>query len=168
MRPVTKVDGVIVRRAVRAVGVTAVNLTERAARDGDRVVVAVLLLSRRITRSRRMTAVHCVIVSMDGNRVVVRCIARLGNAAIHHCSIDKGLRYTREAITRVRDRFLVHRNADVDLTLPICTQAGFYRTVGVGAAKVDAGSVLQQGNVVSAAAHRQRVPVDLGLVHAVA
>ena len=115
-----------------------------------------------------MTAVHCIIVSMDGNRVVVRCVARLGNAAVYRCSIDKGLRCPREPETRVGDRFLVRRNADVDLTLPICAQAGLYRTVGVGAAKVDAGSVLQQGNVVSAAAHCQRVPVDLGLVRTVA
>ena len=168
MRPVTKVDGVIVRRTVCTVGVTAVHLAERAARDGDRVVVAVLLLSRRVTRSRRVTAVHCVIVSIDSNRVVMRCVARLGNAAIRRCSIDKGLRYPREAITRVRDCFLVHRNADVDLALLICAQAGLYCTVGVGAAKVDAGSILQQGNVVSAAAYRQRVPVDLGLVRTVA
>ena len=168
MRPVTEVDGVIVCRTVRAVGVTAVHLAERAARDGDRVVVAVLLLSRRITRSRRVTAVHCVIVSIDSNRVVVRCVARLGNAAVRRRFLDKGLRCPREAITGVRDRFLVRRNADVDLTLLICAQTGFYCTVGVGAAKVDAGIVLQQGNVVSAAAYRQRVPVDLGLVHAVA
>ena len=111
-----------------------------------------------------MTAVHLRIAAIYGNVVGMRCVARLGDAAVEIPTDSRTQTGdTRELITCVFDRFLIRRDADIRLAFFICAQSGLHRTDSVCAAEVDAVIVPHQSNVASVAARRQRVPVDLGL-----
>ena len=110
-----------------------------------------------------MTAVHLVIVAVHGDRVVMRCVARLGDTAICLCPIDRCRRDARELIAAVLDLFLILGDADIRLALFICAQTGLHSPIGVCTAEVDSVVVLQQADIAPIAVHRQRVPVDLRL-----
>ena len=84
MCPVSKVDRIIVRRSIHRIRKTAVDRTDCAARDRDtilRTVAAPVGESRR-ARAARMTTVDVCIAAVYDNRIVMRRIARFGNAAV--------------------------------------------------------------------------------------
>ena len=166
-RAARKRDGIVTRRAVCRRRIAAVDVANRAARDGDGIVVAVILVVLRRARAARMSAVDVRIVAAYGDRVVMRGVARLRDAAECVSTYDARRLCAGELVALVGDcgDSAEAVLADIDVRLSRVRRLGLRRARV--SREVDAALVLQQGQRFHRRSRcRELRPVHLGRISA--